>query len=217
MRIPGAKTRLAISAALIGGLFLAAAHSVPHSPQELRAAVAEYGQWGPLVFVALWTALTPTLFSGTLLAATGGLLFGPVLGSPLAIAGATLGGVLSFTLARLCGGSDASGLGGVRIARAVERIEAKPFGSIVLLRLLPGVPATLLNYAAGLTRIRWPVFAAAIAVGGAPRTIAYVALGGSLGDLGSPLSVIALGALAAMGLAGLLFALGTRRRARLAA
>jgi uncharacterized membrane protein YdjX (TVP38/TMEM64 family) len=212
--LAGPKMRLAVLAAAVAALFALAAQGVPHSPAELRDAVAPYGPWAALVVVLLWAALTPALVSGTLLAGATGLLFGAALGTPLALAGATLGGAVSFLIARRCGGNAVEQLAGRRLRGLVERVEGSAFGSIVLLRLAPGVPATLLNYAAGLTRMRLRTFAAANAVGGAPRTFAYVALGGSLSDLSSPLTYVALGLLAAMGAAGTVAIVVARLRSR---
>ena len=48
------------------------------------------------------------------------------------------------------------------------------------------------------------MFAAATALGTAPRAFAYTALGGSLGDLRSPEAVIAVAVLVGMGTLGLL-------------
>ena len=57
-------------------------------------------------------------------------------------------------------------------------------------RIAPGMPYTLVNYAAGLTRDPARAsFAAATALGTAPRAFAYTALGGSLGNLRSPEAV----------------------------
>jgi uncharacterized membrane protein YdjX (TVP38/TMEM64 family) len=65
------------------------------------------------------------------------------------------------------------------------------------------MPYSLVNYAAGLTRLRLPVFAAATAVGAAPRAFAYTALGGSLGNWRSPETIVAAVVLVVMALAGL--------------
>jgi uncharacterized membrane protein YdjX (TVP38/TMEM64 family) len=56
------------------------------------------------------------------------------------------------------------------------------------------------------------VFAAATAIGVAPRAFAYTALGGSLDDLGSPEAIIAIAALVVMALTGA--ALIQRERSR---
>ena len=65
------------------------------------------------------------------------------------------------------------------------------------------MPYNLVNYACGLTTIPLGAFALATAIGTAPRTFAYVALGGSFGDLGSPEALIAIGVLVGMGVVGL--------------
>ena len=81
-------------------------------------------------------------------------------------------------------------------------------------RILPGVPYSLVNYAAGLTRVPLAVFAAATALGCAPRAFAYVALGGSLDDLGSPEAIVAFAVLVGMALIGMLFAARDVKQAR---
>ncbi len=70
-------------------------------------------------------------------------------------------------------------------------------------RIAPGVPYTIVNYVAGITRIPLPVFAGATAIGSAPRAFAYTALGGSLGNLRSPEAAAAVIVLVLMGLTGL--------------
>jgi uncharacterized membrane protein YdjX (TVP38/TMEM64 family) len=95
-----------------------------------------------------------------------------------------------------------------------ERVEGRAFRSLALLRLAPAVPATLLNYAAGLTRIRLRTFVAASVLGGAPRIFAYTALGGSLAHPSSPLAIVALALVTALGVAAGAAALRTRFRTR---
>ena len=76
------------------------------------------------------------------------------------------------------------------------------------------MPYSLVNYAAGLTPILLRSFVAATAIGVAPRAFAYSALGGSLGDLGSPEAIIAVVVLAAMALVGAFLGGRGVRRAR---
>ena len=73
-------------------------------------------------------------------------------------------------------------------------------------RIAPGVPYNLVNYAAGLSPVALRPFVAATAIGCAPRAFAYTALGGSIGNLGSPEALVAVGLLVAMSIAGLLLA-----------
>jgi uncharacterized membrane protein YdjX (TVP38/TMEM64 family) len=74
--------------------------------------------------------------------------------------------------------------------------------SVLYARIAPGMPYNLVNYAAGLTRIPLRTFAAATAIGCAPRAFAYAALGGSLDDLSSPQAIVAFAVLAGMALLG---------------
>ena len=79
-----------------------------------------------------------------------------------------------------------------------------------------GDPYSVVNYAAGLTRVPLATFALATAIGCAPRAFAYTALGGNLGSLGSPAAIVAYAVLVAMGVGGVAIALrDTRARRRL--
>ena len=207
------RTRLLLLGLAIAALFAAAAVGMPHSPGGLRALVAPLGWCAPAVFVLLWTALTPALFPGTALAAASGLLFGTALGTGVSIAGATLGSVLAFAIARRFGRSAADELSGPRIERLQERIERRGFAAVLYARLAPGVPVTLLNYAGGLSRVRLRQFAAAIAVGGAPRGFAYTALGGSFGHYDSPAALVAIALIALPAVAGAALLVRARLRA----
>ena len=73
---------------------------MPHSPSEVRDLVLSAGVAAPAAALAAWVVLTPALFPGPVLAAAGGLAFGAVGGTALACAGAVLGGVAAFWLAR---------------------------------------------------------------------------------------------------------------------
>ncbi|HEY1276171.1 MAG TPA: VTT domain-containing protein [Thermoleophilaceae bacterium] len=185
---------------------------MPHSPHDLRGAVLAYGMLAPLVMVAAWAVFTPALFSGTLLATIGGLALGVPAGTAAGIAGATIGGVVSFAIARRCGHDAVERLSGDRLRSLQERFERRGFLAVLCARVAPGVPATLLNYACGLARIRLRDFAAASAIGGAPRVFAYTALGASGGDLTSPAALAGLGVIAALTAGAAAFALARRLR-----
>ncbi|HET6548966.1 MAG TPA: TVP38/TMEM64 family protein [Solirubrobacter sp.] len=201
---PGARRaawlRIALLVGAVGALAVLAALALPHSPAGLVAAVA------------VWALVTPALFSGTVLALAAGLLFGPLKGAGVGVLGATAGGLLAFAIARRAGRGAVEALTGPRLDKTLRKIERRGFAAVLVARLAPGVPATLLNYAAGLTRVRARHFAAAIAVGGAPRAFAYAALGGSGGDLMSPAALAGFALLAALTLGGV--AVGWRARRR---
>jgi uncharacterized membrane protein YdjX (TVP38/TMEM64 family) len=180
----------------------------------VRDWVDGYGIAGPLVFIAVSALLTPALFPGPLLAGAAGLLFGTWLGTPIAIVSATLGASLAFSLSRWLAHDAVEQLQGKRLRALRAFIGRHGFMSILYARIVPGVPYSLVNYAAGLSPIALLTFAGATALGCAPRAFAYTALGGSLDDLTSPEAIAAFAVLIVMALAGLIMARRDLRAAR---
>jgi uncharacterized membrane protein YdjX (TVP38/TMEM64 family) len=175
-------------------------------PERVRDWIDGFGLLGPLAFVLVSSLLTVALFPGPLLAGASGLLFGTALGTPLSIIAATLGASLAFSLSRWWAHDAVLALAGRRLLALRDWVGRRGFLSVLYARLAPGVPYHLVNYAAGLTPIALRTFAAATAVGAAPRAFAYTALGGSFGDLGSPEAIIAVCVIVTMAITGLVLA-----------
>jgi uncharacterized membrane protein YdjX (TVP38/TMEM64 family) len=183
------------------------------SADRVRGWVDGYGALGPLVFIAVSASLTVVLFPGPVLAAASGLLFGTALGTPVSIASATLGATLAFSLSRWWAHDAVVALAGPRLAGLRAWVGRRGFLTVLYARIAPGVPYTLVNYAAGLAPIALRSFVAATAIGVAPRAFAYTALGGSLGDLASPEALAAVVVLVVMAACGLALARRDLRRA----
>ncbi len=212
----GPRTRLVLLALVIGAAFAALALSDAFSADRVRDWARSFGAVAPIAFVFISAGLTCALFPGPLLAAASGLLFGVALGTPVAIVSSTLGAVLAFLIARRFGASAVEEVSGDRVRVWQAWIERRGFLAVLYARIAPAVPYTLVNYAAGLTRVRLRDFTLATAIGITPRAFAYVALGGSLGNLGSPESVVAVAVLVLMAIGGGLFAWRERARERAA-
>jgi uncharacterized membrane protein YdjX (TVP38/TMEM64 family) len=165
-----------------------------------------YGAAGPLVFIALSAALTVGMFPGPLLAGASGLLFGTALGTPVSITAATLGATLACLLSRGVARDPVTQVGGPRILAIRDWVSRRGFTGVLLLRLMPGVPYTVVNYGVGLTHVPVSVFAAGTAIGCAPRAFAYTALGGQLGSFHSWEFIVALIVLVGMAALGLALA-----------
>jgi uncharacterized membrane protein YdjX (TVP38/TMEM64 family) len=207
--------RLGALAVALGTFVLVLALSGSISAEHVREWVDGFGAAAPLVFIAVSASLTVVLFPGPVLAAASGLLFGTALGTPVSIASATLGATLAFCIARWWGHEAVVALAGPRLEALRAWIGRRGFLTVLYARIAPGVPYTLVNYAAGLTPVALRSFVAATAIGVAPRAFAYTALGGSLGDLGSPEALVAVGVLVAMALLGLALARRDLARSRI--
>lgn len=207
--------RLIVLALAIAAAFAAAAAGLPHTPAGLRALAGAGGSFSPLIALGAWVALTCALFPGTVLAAATGLAFGAALGGTIACAGATLGGVLAFLVARRAGRADAERMLGERFAGLRERLERRGFLAVLAARVAPGMPVTAMHYVCGLSRVRLRDFAAGILLGGAPRAFAYAAIGAGLSSGGGPDKLLLAaggGFILATALAGAILARRARRR-----
>ncbi len=209
--------RLGALAAAVGALFAAVALTGDLSAERVRNAARDAGPLAPLAFVLISSLLTVAMFPGPLLAGASGLLFGTALGTPVSIVSATLGASLAFSVSRRFGAGAVDELSGRRVKVVQDFIARQGFLAVLYARILPAMPYNLVNYAAGLTPVRLATFAAATALGCAPRAFAYTALGGSLTNLGSPAAIAAFAVLVAMALGGIVVAardLAARRRWR---
>jgi uncharacterized membrane protein YdjX (TVP38/TMEM64 family) len=200
-----AVVRLAALAATLATFVAVLALSGSISADRVRDWVDGYGAAAPLVFIAVSASLTVVLFPGPVLAAASGLLFGTALGTPVSIVAATCGAALAFAVSRWWAHDAAVEIVAhhARISALRSWVGERGFQSVLLARIAPGIPYNLVNYAAGLTPVSLGVFVAATALGVAPRAFAYTALGGNIGNLGSPEAVVALCLLAAEGALGI--------------
>lgn len=215
------RTRVVVLGALLTALVVAVVLAVANglSPgsardfaeRELRDPVRSLGILGPVLFVCVGACSSLVLFPGPVVAATSGLLFGTAVGVPTTLCSAVGGAVLAFSASRWWARDAVEQLAPPRVQRLRAWIGRRGFLAVLYARIAPGVPYTLVNYAAGLAPVSLAAFAAGTALGTAPRAFAYTALGGSMGDLGNPETVIALAVLVAFGLGGIALAVRERR------
>jgi uncharacterized membrane protein YdjX (TVP38/TMEM64 family) len=182
---------------------LALTGSLP-SPEEVR-------DWGEGLGDAAYVAFVPIfvvanfVITWPILAGAAGLLFGTAVGTPLTLAGVTAASVVQmFVARRLAAGHHGSLL--PERTRAVEEFLTR-HGAVAVMqsRIVPLLPWGIVNFSAGLTRLHYRDLALGTVVGAAPKVFAYVALGGSLSDLGSPEAIVAIALLVTLALAGGLF------------
>ncbi|MGH2839005.1 MAG: TVP38/TMEM64 family protein [Thermoleophilaceae bacterium] len=202
-----ARLRLAIFAAIVLGLFATAtlSGSLPNAG-EVRDWGEDLGWAGPLVFVPAAACALCLFVPGPVLAGGAGLLFGTAAGTPIALAFIVVGAVMQMSISRYLAGDAAVHLLPERVKRFDRFIEERGFWAVFYMRLAPAIPYNLVNYGAGLTSLRVRAMAAGTAVGALPRTFAWVALGGSLDDLGSPEAKVAIALLVVMAVLGALLA-----------
>lgn len=151
---------------------------------RFTAWVQGLGVWGPVAYVVGYIVATVVFAPGVILTLASGVLFGLLWGTVYTLIGATIGAALAFLIARYL----ARGLIERKLAarprfQAIDRAVGRQGLKIVfLMRLSPIFPYNLLNYALGLTRVRFADYLLAC-VGMIPGTLLYVYYGKALGSL----------------------------------
>jgi uncharacterized membrane protein YdjX (TVP38/TMEM64 family)/rhodanese-related sulfurtransferase len=135
------------------------------------------GAGAPLLFIAVYAAVTVLFLPGIVITMAGGALFGPVWGTLWNLIGATLGATLAFLIARYVGSDWASRRAGPRLGRLQDGVAAEGWRFIAFVRLVPLFPFNLLNYALGLTRIGFFTYVFASVVFMLPGALAFTWLG----------------------------------------
>jgi uncharacterized membrane protein YdjX (TVP38/TMEM64 family) len=176
-------TRALLALAIVAGLLVGGRRAAALLP-AFSAWVDGLGPWGPAAFIAGYALATVAFVPGSLLTLAAGAIFGVVEGTALVLVAATLGAALAFLVSRyLARGMVERRLAGNRRFAAIDRAIGVEGRKIVfLLRLSPLFPFNLLNYALGLTRVRFADYLVASA-GMLPGTLLYVYYGKVAGDV----------------------------------
>lgn len=196
--------RIGLAAILVAGIAVVVTYRDHLDPAALEAWVAAAGWAGPVVFVALYAVGAVFFLPGSVMTLAGGALFGPVWGTLLNLAGATLGAALAFLVARYLASEWVANRTGGRLARIIRGVEAEGWRFVAFTRLVPLFPFNLLNYALGLTRIPLVSYAVTTFICMAPGALAYTYVGYAGrqaiagGETAIQTALIALGLLAAV-------------------
>ena len=131
---------------------------------------------------------------GPILAASSGLLFGPLLGVFVTL-GATVGtAVVASLLGRRAGRDSARALlGAARADRLDALIQRRGLWAVVGQRFIPGLSDALASYAFGAFGVPLWQMAAGAFIGSVPRAFVYTALGASMGNKSPALAYAAIG------------------------
>lgn len=157
------------------------------------------GTAGLLVFAALYAIATVFAVPGSALTLIAGGAFGVAAGTVAVWLGATAGLALAFLAARMLARERVSRwLASKPSFAAVDRAVAAEGWKIVLLtRLTPVFPFTVLNYAYGVTGIGFLGYLLSSAIGILPGTLLYIYLGSSVARTvageSDPLELVARG------------------------
>ena len=128
----------------------------------------------PVAIVASYAVAGLLMAPVTVLIIVTGIVFGPVLGAVYAIAGALLSAAVTYGLGHWLGRETLRRLFGPRINRLSQRIAKRGIVAMMVVRLVPIAPYTIVNVIAGALHIRFRDYIVGTCLGMTPGIVMTV-------------------------------------------
>lgn len=172
---------------------------------SLRESADSAGSGFMLLFWLGYVFFTQFPLPRTVWTVASGILYGPWTGLLIALTALTASAAISLLLVRwLLGDWMAPRLKHPAVSGINYRLRKRGWLAVASLRLIAGVPFSLVNYTAALTSIPFIPFVIATLIGSAPGTVVGVLFGDTLIAGTNPLVVVLLAAIAVVGIGGLI-------------
>ncbi|UWU65539.1 VTT domain-containing protein [Bradyrhizobium sp. NC92] len=152
---------------------------------HLSSFLSAYAQsgWGPPFAIAAFVLGGLVIFPVLVLIAATAAALGPWLGFVTAMAGVLLSALMLFAVGRFLGRERLQRLLGRRAARIQERVVGKGILAVVVIRMIPIAPFSLVNVAAGASTLPLRDFMVGTLLGMMPGILAMAVLGAQIADL----------------------------------
>jgi len=103
-----------------------------------------------------------------------GIVFGPLVGGTYALAGAMLSGIVTYSIGRKLGRETVRRFAGKRLNAITRGLAKRGLLTMILVRIVPVAPFTVVNVVAGASHIGWRDFLLGTALGMLPGIVATV-------------------------------------------
>ena len=148
--------------------------------QELQLWLQKMGIWAPILYILIYSIATICILPSTPLNLSGGAIFGSVWGTVWTSIAAILAAVLSFAFSRSIGRNFVE----KKLAGKWQLIDREMhqggFFYMFAIRLLPLIPYGMVNFAAGLTSIKFRDYFLGTFLGTVPGILPFVMMGAGL-------------------------------------
>src|SRR5262249_53438608 len=148
---------------------------------RFHSVLTEHRALSVLVYIGVYVcAAALSLPGGVILTATGGLLFGWLLGAIAAVTGATIGATVLFLVARSALGESLSAHAAPWIAKLRAGFKDNALSYLLFLRLVPAFPFWFVNIAPAILGVPLRTYVIGTFFGIIPATFAFSAAGAGL-------------------------------------
>lgn len=148
--------------------------------ESLRVWISSYGAWGPIAYIILYSIAPSLMLPGLPITVAGGIMFGPLYGTIYTSIGATIGASMAFLISRYLGRGWVEAMIKDRWKSLDAEVDRQGWKIVAFTRLIPLFPFNILNYAFGLTKIRFSQYFWASFIFMLPGIVAYVVFSSSL-------------------------------------
>ncbi|VAX19385.1 hypothetical protein MNBD_NITROSPINAE02-1669 [hydrothermal vent metagenome] len=157
------------------------------SREHVEGALKQLGVYAPIGFVAIYAIATIIGVPGTILTIIGGVIFGSILGTISVVAGATIGACGAFFVSRfLARDFVAEKFMEKQWFKKLDKgIEDQGLYYILFIRLVPLFPFNGINFASGLTSVKFRDYFIGTAVGIIPASFVFVNAASKASDAAS--------------------------------
>jgi uncharacterized membrane protein YdjX (TVP38/TMEM64 family) len=180
--------------------------------QELQLWLQKMGVWAPIIYIFIYSIATILILPSTPLNLSGGAIFGSIWGTIWTSIAAVLAAVLSFWFSRTIGRKLVEQKLAGKWQSLDREMEQGGFFYMFAIRLLPLIPYGMVNFAAGLTSIKFRDYLFGTLLGTVPGILPFVMMGAGLTALKQKGDVLPI--LVALALIGMLVGTATWYRRR---
>jgi len=203
--------KLAIGLAVIAGIWwLVKCECVKLSdftPASIRDYIQGFGRLAAFAYIIAYALNTISIVPPIApLSLTAGLAFGEIWGALFLMTGAMIGTTITFIISRFFGRGFIEKILKGKFRNLDEKLEKNGFMTVLFFRVVPLVPYEVLNYACGLSKIKFKDYLLATFLGLIPGVIVSAFFGGSLGEIKTFKDVFAPKFLVAIGLMAIILA-----------
>ncbi|MBE9124685.1 MULTISPECIES: TVP38/TMEM64 family protein [unclassified Coleofasciculus] len=153
--------------------------------EQLQVWLKQAGIWAPIIYIVLYTVGTILILPSTPLNLSGGAIFGAGWGTLWTSIAAVIAAIVAFAFTRTVGREVMAR----KLAGRWEAIDAEMRQGglfyMFAIRLLPIIPYGIVNFAAGLTSIRFRDYLVGTLLGTVPGILPFVMMGSGLQALKS--------------------------------
>ncbi|MBF0292426.1 MAG: VTT domain-containing protein [Nitrospinae bacterium] len=175
--LPKTAYRVFLTILLLAATALAIRYRDVLSMESIQRWTLEAGAWAPAVFILAYAVSTVLFIPATPISLAGGALFGPVWGTVYNLLGATVGAMLAFAVSKYLASEWVRRMMGGRLKKLYEGVEAEGWEFVAFTRLVPVFPFNALNYALGLTPVKFTHYTVATFVFMLPSSIVFTYVG----------------------------------------